>query len=157
VSVVRAHLCRDGSVRVKAKGRIPSRRLAQDRLAPSPDAGRGVGADPVSMVLGRLVLHVLRGLHEEVAVLLNRAAPDRKVVAAEHHECGLRSRGALDDDEVGSFQAPGIGVVGVRADRGPGGAAQAARTAPGSRPVRQHRTDPPGGHPRPKAGSPRCS
>ena len=48
--------------------------LAQEGFAAHLDLGRGVGVDHVPVVLGQLVVHVFRGMGQEVAVLVNRAS-----------------------------------------------------------------------------------
>ena len=55
--------------------------LAEKRLAPLPDRSRGVGVDHVPVAFGQLVVHVLRGMSQKVAVLVNRAALDRQILA----------------------------------------------------------------------------
>ena len=47
---------------------------------------------------------------QEVAVLVNRAALNRQVLAPERHERGLQPWGAIDDHEFGPLQAAGIEV-----------------------------------------------
>ena len=59
---------------------------------PGFDLGSGVGADHVAVVFGRLVVHVLGGVGETVAVLVHRASLDRQLFAPERDEGGLQPR-----------------------------------------------------------------
>jgi hypothetical protein len=50
----------------------------------------GVSLDHVAIVLGQLVVEVLWGMRQEVAMLVNRAALDRQVLAPQRHEGGFQ-------------------------------------------------------------------
>jgi len=68
---------------------------------------------------------------QEVAVLVNRAALDRQILAPQRHERGFQARGAVardarlwrDDHELRSFQAALVEVI---QELAPGGRALAA-------------------------------
>jgi hypothetical protein len=75
----------------KAVGHHPTLEppLAEERLAAALHLRCGVGADHVPVVLSQLVLHVLRGVGQEIAVVANRAALDRQVAAPQRNERGF--------------------------------------------------------------------
>jgi hypothetical protein len=89
----------------KAVGHRPTLEppLAEERLAPLLNLGGGVGVDHIPIVLSQLVLHVFRGMGQEIAVFVNCAALDRQVLAPQRHEGGLEARSAVNDHELWSF------------------------------------------------------
>ena len=114
----------DGSRRVKVKSlsAASSRLSATARHLEPPLAQEGfcgasrsrprfVGVDHVPVVLGQLVVHVFRGMGQEVAVLVNRAALDRQLFAPQGNERGFQARGTIDDHELGSLSGRGVEIV----------------------------------------------
>jgi hypothetical protein len=55
--------------------------FAQESLAPLLHLDSRVGVDHVTVVLGELVLHMVRGMRQKVAMLVNRAALDGEIIA----------------------------------------------------------------------------
>ena len=72
------------------------------------DLGLRLGVDHVPVVLGQLVVQVLGRMGEQVAVLMNRAALDRQLLAPQGHERGFQDRGAVHDDELGPRHTSGV-------------------------------------------------
>jgi hypothetical protein len=136
--VVRADFHCEGSRRVKVESRSPassrlsatarhlSRHLRRKALRRFSISAGGVGIDHVAVVLGQFIVHVLGGMRQEVAVLVNRAALDRQVLAPQSHERGFQTRGAValearlwrDDHKFGPLQAACVQIVEELAPRG---------------------------------------
>lgn len=97
----------------KAVGHRPTLEppLAEERLAPLLELGGGIGVDHVPIALGALILHMLRRIDQEVAVLVNRATLDLQVLAPQRHERGLETRGTVDDHELRSYNATLVEVI----------------------------------------------
>lgn len=67
--------------------------------------------DHVAVVLGQLVVHMLRGVCQKVAVLMNRAALDRQILAPQPHERSFQPRGTINDHGFGPFQPARIKII----------------------------------------------
>ena len=94
----------------------------EERFAARLDLGLGLGIDHVAVVLGQLVVQGLGRVGEQVAVLVDRAALDRRI-RPQLGQCSLEAGSAIDDDERRRLQAPGIEIV---EERPPSGLALAA-------------------------------
>ena len=131
-SVVRADFHCDGSRRVKVNSRSPassrlsataghfSRHLRRKALRRCFDLGPGLGVDHVAVVLGELVVQRLRRVGEQVAVLVDRAALDRRIRHSGQRR--LEARAPSTMTKSGAFRP--------RASRSPRNARHAARLSP---------------------------
>ena len=54
---------------------------------------------------------MLRGVRQQVAVLVNRAALDRQILTPKLGQRGFQSRRPVDDHELGPRQAAGIEIA----------------------------------------------
>lgn len=102
--------------------------LAQEGLSAGFDLCRGVGLDHVAAVFGQLVVEGLRRMGQEVAVLMNRAALNRQLLAPERGQRSFQTQGAVHDHELGPLQAARIEVV---EEMAPGGRALPAHVSYG--------------------------
>ena len=85
--------------------------LAKEGLAAFVDFGRGIGVDHVAIILGEFVMHMLGGVGQQVAMLVNGAALDGQVVAPERHQRGLQTWSTVDDHEFGTLQATAVEIL----------------------------------------------
>lgn len=81
-------------------------------------ACRRFGIDHVAIVVTQLLVHMLRGMGWQVAVLVNGAALDRQLVSPKRDERGLEPGCPVNDDELGPFQPARIEIVEELAPRG---------------------------------------
>jgi len=88
--------------------------FAKECLATFLDLYSGVGADHVAEV----VVHRLRRMAGQIAMVLDHAALDDQVLAPERDKCGIKTMGAVDDDELWPLQPARIEVGEVTVDRG---------------------------------------
>jgi len=56
-------------------------------------------------------MHMLGGMGQQVAMLVNRAALDRQFVAPQRQQRGFQTRRAIDDDKLGPLQAALIQII----------------------------------------------
>ncbi len=84
--------------------------LPQEGLAARFPLGPGVGMDHAPIVFGRLVVHVFRGMRQQVAMPVNRAASNGQVLAPQRRKRGFQARSNIDDRELGPLQPARIGI-----------------------------------------------
>ena len=66
---------------------------------------RRFGIGHVAIVIAQLLVHMLGGMSQQVAVLVDRAPLDGQIVAPERHDRHFQPRRAVDDHKLGTIEA----------------------------------------------------